>query len=157
MRKRLISHPRATGSSSGPPWLDVAHVAQVEITSEDPAFPIEAALFSGRHAGWRASEPGVQVIRLVFDQPQTLHRIRLVFSEEQRQRTQEFVVQWSADGGQSYREIVRQQYTFSPPGTIREVEDYHKHLEGVTDLELRIVPDLQGSDVCATLGELRLL
>ena len=67
------------------------------------------------------------------------------------------MLRWSSNGGASYREIVRQQYTFSPPGTIREVEDYHKHLEGVTDLELRIVPDLQGSDVCATLGELRLL
>jgi hypothetical protein len=156
MRKRLISHPGDTGSTPCPPWLDVAQVAQVEITSEDPAFPIEAALFSGRQAGWRASEPGAQVIRLVFDQPQTLHRIRLVFSEEQRQRTQEFVVQWSADGGQAYREIVRQQYTFSPPGTIREVEDYHKHLEGVTNLELRIIPDIQRNDVCATLGELRL-
>jgi hypothetical protein len=50
------------------------------------------------------------MIRLVFDAPQALHRLHLVFSEVQHERAQEFVVQGSADGGQSFREIVRQQY-----------------------------------------------
>jgi hypothetical protein len=157
MRKRIINHNMDGFPSSSQQWLDIEHLAQVEITSEDPAFPIEAALIPGTHAGWRASQPGAQVIRLVFDPPQRIHRIRLVFYEEQQERTQEFVVQWSADGGQSYREIVRQQYTFSPPGTRREVEDYSMHLDGVTDLALRIVPDIQGGAACATLGELRLM
>jgi hypothetical protein len=66
-------------------------------------------------------------------------------------------VQWSADGGQSFREIVRQQYHCSPPGTIGEVEDYHMHCEGVTALEIHIVPDIQGGKACATLRELRLM
>jgi hypothetical protein len=129
----------------------------VEITSEDPAFPIESALLPGTHPGWRAAHPGAQVIRLVFDAPQALQRLHLVFSEEQHERTQEFLVQWSADGGQSFREIVRQQYHFSPPGTRGEVEDYYMHLEGVTALEIHLVPDIQGGEVCATLRELRLM
>ena len=143
--------------SSSPPWLDIEQLAQVEITFEDPAFPIESALIPGPHPGWRAAHPGTQVIRLVFDAPQDLRRLHLVFCEAQHERTQEFVVQWSADSGQSFREIVRQQYHFSPPGTICEVEDYHMHVEGATALELHIVPDIQGGNARATLRELRLL
>ena len=44
-----------------------------------------------------------------------LHGSRPVFQEDEQERTQEFVLRWSPDGGQSYREIVRQQYNFSPP------------------------------------------
>jgi hypothetical protein len=93
----------------------------------------------------------------VFDAPQELHRLHLVFFEAQHERTQEFLVQASTDGGQSFREMVRQQYHFSPPGTICEVEDYHMHVEGVTVLELHIVPDIQSSKAYATLQELRLM
>ena len=57
---------------------------------------------------------------------------------------QECVVQWSADGGQSSRELVRQQYIFRPPGTTREVEDYGLALDGVMHVVLRIVPDITG-------------
>ena len=155
MRKQIMQHTRDESVLS-PPWLEVASLAQVELTSEDPAHPIDAALLPHTPPGWRAAQPGEQVIRLVFDRPQSLHRLRLVFAEAQQARTQEFVVRWSADGGQSYRDVVRQQYTFSPPGTVHEVEDYQVRLEGVTHVELRIVPDIQGGDACATLEEMRL-
>jgi hypothetical protein len=155
MRKRLIPSPRDVSAPSQP-WLDVAALAQVELTSEDPACPIDAALRPSPTPGWRAAEPGAQRIRLVFDHPQALHRLRLVFAESQQARTQEFVVRWSADGGQSYREIVRQQYTFSPPGTVHEVEEYQVPLQGVTHVELCIVPDIQAGDAYATLEEMRL-
>ena len=155
MRKRLMPHPRDVSAASQP-WLDVAALAQVELTSEDPACPIDAALRPSPTPGWRAAEPGAQRIRLVFDHPQALHRLRLVFAEPQQARTQEFVVRWSADGGQSYREVVRQQYTFSPPGTVHEMEEYQVPLQGVTHVELCIVPDIQGGDAYATLEEMRL-
>jgi len=155
MRKRLIPHPRDVSAASQP-WLDVTELAQVELTSEDPACPIDAALRPSPTPGWRAAEPGAQRIRLVFDHPQALHRLRLVFAEPQQARTQEFVVRWSADGGQSYREVVRQQYTFSPPGTVHEVEEYQVPLQGVTHVELCIVPDIQGGNAYATLEEMRL-
>jgi hypothetical protein len=155
MRKRRILHPRDVSAASQP-WLDVAALAQVELTSEDPACPIDAALRPSPTPGWRAAEPGAQRIRLVFDHPQALHRLRLVFAEPQQTRTQEFVVRWSADGGQSYREVVRQQYTFSPPGTVHEVEEYQVSLQGVTHVELCIVPDIQGGNAYATLEEMRL-
>ena len=153
MRKQLMPHP-SDASVLRPPWLEVASLAHVELTSEDPASPIDAALLPHTPPGWRAAQAGEQVIRLVFDHPQSLHHLRLVFAEAQQARTQEFVVRWSADGGQSYRDVVRQQYTFSPPGTVEEVEEYQVQLDDVTHVELRIVPDIQGADACATLQEL---
>jgi hypothetical protein len=155
LRKQIMQHT-SDASILSPPWLEVASLAHVELTSEDPAYPIDAALLPRTPAGWRAAQPGEQVIWLVFDRPQSLHHLRLVFAEAQQVRTQEFVVRWSADGGQSYREVVRQQYIFSPPGTVHEVEDYQVRLDDVTHVELRIVPDIQGGDACATLQEMRL-
>jgi hypothetical protein len=67
-----------------------------------------------------------------------------VFEENETARTQEFVLRWSSDGGSSAKEIVRQQWTFSPPGSIREVEEYQVQLSGVTLLELTITPDISG-------------
>jgi hypothetical protein len=135
----------------------VEHLAQIEITSEDPAYPIESALTPGAGPGWRAAQPGQQTIRLLFDEPQSVRHVRLLFQENERERTQQFVLRWSSDGGQSYREIVRQQYNFSPPRTTDECEDYDLELEGVTALELTIVPDISGAPVCASLAQLRLV
>jgi len=137
--------------------LNVEHLAQVEVTSEAAAHPIESALIPGAGPGWRAEEPGQQTVRLLFDEPQRVRHIRLLFQEDERQRTQEFVLRWSSDGGQSYREIVRQQYNFSPPGSTSECEDYDVNLDRVTALELAIVPDISGAPVCASLAELRLV
>jgi hypothetical protein len=79
-----------------------------------------------------------------------------VFEETQLERTQEFVLRWSPDGGRSLREIVRQQWTFSPPSTIREVEEYRVDLSGVAILELVIVPDISRGATRASLKSLRL-
>ena len=106
--------------------------------------------------GWRAANPGTQTIRLLFDQPQRLSRISLVFEETETARTQEFVLRWSPDGGRSFREIVRQQWNFSPPNTTREIEEYHVQLSDVTVLELVIVPDISRGSARASLKSLRL-
>ena len=128
----------------------------VEITSEDKNYPVESAFASVEAQGWRAAEAGTQTIRLVFDQPQRLKRISVVFEEKEIGRTQEFVLRWSADGGNSFREIVRQQWNFSPPETIREVEEYQVELASVTVLELTIVPNVSGGSARASLKSLRL-
>ena len=156
MRKRLITPTPETVRSRGEGWLDVERAAMVEITSEDKDYPVESAFASGEAQGWRAAEAGTQTIRLVFDQPQRLKRISVVFEEKEIGRTQEFVLRWSADGGNSFREIVRQQWNFSPPETIREVEEYQVELASVTVLELIIVPDVSGGSDRASLKSLRL-
>ena len=155
MRKRIITPTAATTPSRPEAWLDVEHAATVEITSEDKDFPIEAAFLSGGTRGWRAAEPGTQTIRLVFDDPQQFKRIRLVFEEKESARTQEFVLRWSSDGN-SFREIVRQQWNFSPPEATREVEEYQVDLKGVTVLELTVVPSINGGTARASLMNLRL-
>jgi hypothetical protein len=134
--------------------LDVESAAIVELTSEDTDFPIEAAL-SESTRGWRAAEPGTQTIRLVFDHPQQLKRIGLVFEEKECSRTQEFVLRWSSDTN-SFREIVRQQWNFSTPESTREVEEYHVDLTHLTVLELTIVPSINGGTARASLMSLRL-
>jgi hypothetical protein len=156
MRKRIINQSSKEPSSPDQDWLDLELLAQVEITSEDAGHPIESALTAGGGPGWLAGEPGEQTIRLVFDEPQALRQIQLVFEEERRERTHEFVLRWSGDGGRSFREILRQQYTFSSPGAIREVEDYDINLQGVMVLELGIVPDISRGDARASLALLRL-
>jgi hypothetical protein len=79
-----------------------------------------------------------------------------VFQENEQERTQQFVLRWSSNGGQSYREIVRQQYNFSLPDATSECEDYLVDLDGVTALELSIVPDIGGGPARASLNQLRL-
>ena len=155
MRKRIIS-PEAPVVTEEPRWLDLGRLCSVELTSEDAAHQIEAALTGEAGGGWRAAEPGAQVIRLLFDWPQPVGRIRVEFEERERARTQEFALRWSPDGGRSYREVVRQQYSFSLPATTREVEDYRVELDGVTALELIIVPDIGGGGATASLARLRL-
>jgi hypothetical protein len=150
MRKRVIGEE----STDSHAWLDLAD-AVVEITSEDPAHPIEHALTGGDER-WVASTHGEQVIRLRFDEPERIRAIRVRFDEHDAPRTQEFVLRWSPDRGQSYREIVRQQYTFSPPHTTSETEHYAVDLAGVTALELRVVPDICGGPGLASLSQLRL-
>ena len=155
MRKRVIEPGLRTAESADPEWLDVEQLARVEVTSEDTAHPVEAALVPGREAGWRAAQPGEQTIRLVFDRPQRLTRIWLLFIEPDTVRSQEFVLRWSPDG-RAFREIVRQQWIFGPPETIREAEDYRVDVSGATVLELTIVPDRSGGEARASLAQWRL-
>jgi hypothetical protein len=156
MRKRLITPTPEKVQLDAGGWLALEHAAVVEVTSEADGFPIESALLLGETRGWQAASSGVQTIRLVFDEPQKLKHISLIFEEEQTTRTHEFVLRWSADQGHSFREIVRQQWNFSPPNAIREIEEYQLELSGVTVLELMITPDVSHGTARASLKSIRL-
>ena len=157
MRKRIIAQVQKDTASPDQDWLNLEEVAEVEVTSEDAAHPIESALLpSQSSSGWRAAEPGQQTIRLLFNHPQRLRRIWMNFLEPGTERTHEYVLRWSPDNGQSFREIVRQQWNFSPQDTTSETEDYHVELPAVTVLELSIIPDISGGNAFASLTELRL-
>jgi len=156
VRKRLITAIPQDAPPLDEGWLDLDGAAVVEITSEEKEYPVESALVLGDMRGWRAADSGAQTIRLIFDQPQRLTRISLVFEETESERTQEFVLRWSPDGGRSFREIVRQQWNFSPPNTVREVEEYQVDLSGVSILELVIVADRSRGVARASLKSLRL-
>jgi hypothetical protein len=155
MRKRLIDPIRRDISIPDAEWLDLERLAEVEITSEETGYPIESALLPGSQAGWRAAHSGAQLVRLSFDRPQQIRRIWLTVTENERERTQEFVLRWSRDG-KNYKEIVRQQWNFSPSSSSREVEDFKVDLPEVSVLELEIVPDISGGDARASLKCMRL-
>jgi hypothetical protein len=129
----------------------------VEITSEDPAHPIESALvLNAGGFGWRAATAGEQTLRIRFDRPQRVSHIRLVFEEREEARMQEFVLRWSSAGAPDFREILRQQYNFSPLVTTTEVEDYDVELTGVLAIDLIILPDVQRGNARASLKHFRL-
>jgi len=77
-----------------------------------------------------------------------------VFEEKKTSRTQEFVLRWSSDREGRLREIVCQQWNFSPPHTTTEVEEYRVELSDVSVLELTITPDLAGGMARAWLNSL---
>jgi hypothetical protein len=156
MRKRPITPSPEAGTPHDESWMDLSRLALVEVTSEEKEYPVEAALVLEEMRGWRASDSGSQTIRLIFDEPQKLTRIALVFEETETERTQEFVLRLSASGGRSFREIVRQQWNFSSPKAISEIEDYRVDLSDVTVFELVIVPDISRGSARASLKRLRL-
>jgi hypothetical protein len=155
MRKRINTPGPPGAGPGGQDWLDLDSLAEVEISSEDAAHPIESALLPGRGSGWRAAGPGEQMIRVLFTTPQRIHRIHLRFEEPTVERTQQYVLRWSPGDGQPSREIVRQQWNFSPRGATSQVEDHHVDLPAVAAIELTIIPDISGRDAVASLAALR--
>jgi hypothetical protein len=157
MRKRIVgTHHAQQAGQSDKGWFDLEQIATVEVTSEDPGFPIEDAFRSNDGPGWRASQGGEQHIRIIFDKPVSVHRIELRFHEADCERTQEFILRWSSESGESATEIVRQQWNFSPTGSTTEIEHYVVDLHAVSVLELAIRPDLRRADAVASLASWRL-
>jgi len=57
VRKRIVSSDQAiVRPGSGSHWMDLGQIATVEVTSEDPSFPLESALVSRKGPGWRAAQ-----------------------------------------------------------------------------------------------------
>lgn len=138
MRKALIAHEKQNATKSTA-WLDLAAISSVEITSEDEQQPIEQALTPGG-GGWRAAAKGSQIVRVRFDQPAAVGTIQLHIIEKTAERNQELAI-YAKTSGAEFREIVRQQFAFSPHGSTEEFEVFKVDLEAGEVLELRIDPD----------------
>jgi len=153
LRKHLlVDHPAER--SAGPEEKGIAALATVWVTSEAAAYPIDNVFDSYRGPGgsrWVAEAPGPQRLLLAFDAPQTLRVLHLEVEERDVSRTQELQVAISRDGGHTYQTLLRQEYTFSPPGTTFEREDWAVRAEGVTHLQLWMKPDKGGAPYHATL------
>ena len=156
LRKHIVKAPPSHPVPE-PGEMDIAATATVQVTSEDPAHPIEHVFDTRRGPGgsrWVAAEPGEQTLILAFDTPQTIHQTIVEAEELEVSRTQEFRLSVSHDGGQIYRELRRQEYNFSPPGTTFEREAWTVLAEGVTHLQLWMKPDKGGKPCRATLTSL---
>jgi len=156
LRKQILSPVKQEpAGSSG--VLDVSALARVLVSSEERDHPVDLA-FDGRGGPgatrWIAAETGEQTLILAFDRPQAVRAIRLEVEEPEVARTQELQVAVSTDGGQSYREIVRQEYNFSPPDTSFERERWATTAEDLTHLRVVIRPDKGGAACRASVTTL---
>jgi hypothetical protein len=152
MRKRIIGSVHGGEIlSERNTWLDLEQLATIEVSSEDPHFPVEAVFDPSEDRWWRAGQDGEQLLRIIFDEATPLHRMQVLFVETEIERTQEFTIRWSPVRRGPTREIVRQQWTFSPQGSTREAEQYDVSLDGVAVLELSIKPNLDAGRGRATL------
>lgn len=160
MRKRILDDRQGTAPIPLPGELDIAAIATALLSSEAADHPIENAFDNRRGVGgtrWVAAEPGEQTLILAFDTPQAIREIYLEIEEREVSRTQELQVAISHDGGQNYPELVRQEYTFSPPGTVFEREVWSVSADPVTHLRLWIKPDKGGKPCKVVLTSLALV
>lgn len=158
MRKRILESIRAA-SAPLPEELDVATLATVVVTSEAADHPVENAFDHQRGPGgsrWIAATPGEQTLILEFDAPQRIRQVSLEVEEIQDSRTQELQLAVSHDGGTTYRELLRQEFNFSPSGTTFEREEWTVAAGDVTHLRLHLKPDKGGRPCRASLTTLSL-
>jgi hypothetical protein len=156
LRKQVLSRS-AMDAGRRPGEKNIAALATVLVTSEDPAHPIDNAFDDRRGPGgtrWVAEEAGEQVVILAFDEPQAIREVAVEIEERDVSRTQELALAVSCDGGQTYRELLRQEYTFSPPSTAVEREQWTIHADAVSHLRVTIKPDKGGRPCRATLTTL---
>jgi hypothetical protein len=158
LRKRLLDGDAPAGARAADE-IDIAQSATVLYSSEQPSDPVEH-LFDGRSGPgaprWLSARPDTtEQILIEFDRPQAISRLQYEVEEAQRERTQEVRVEISEDGGQTYRQILVQEYNFSPHGATYEREDQRFERRQASHLRLTIVPNKNGSGT-ATLTTLRL-
>ena len=158
LRKRPLETDAATNARAAGE-IDIAGCATITYSSEDPAHPVEHMLDGRCGPGatrWISPRPDTtEHIVIEFDRPQTISGLVYEVEETTRERTQEIRVEASEDGGKSYRQILVQEYNFSPGGATYQREEQRFNLCQVTHLRLTVVPNKSGSGT-ATLTALRL-
>jgi hypothetical protein len=156
LRKRPLE---AETSARAAGEIDIAGCATIAYSSEDPAHPVEHMLDGRNGPGatrWVSARPDtVEHIVIEFDRPQPVSRLLYEVEETLRERTQEVHLDVSEDGGQSYRQILVQEYNFSPRGATYQREEQRFNLRQVTHLRLTLVPNKSGSGT-ASITALRL-
>jgi hypothetical protein len=158
LRKRLIAE-QSSAPAEKPGEIDIASHATLAYSSEDPDHPLERLIDGqGGRGGtrWASARPNAtERIVLEFDHAQRISRLVYEVEEHSQERTQEVRVEVSSDQGRTYRQVLAQEYTFSPQGATFQHEDLRLDLPAITHLSLTIVPNKAGSGV-ATLTSLRL-
>jgi len=157
MNKRILGPETEPAREPRVEGIDIPALATALVTSEAPDHPTENAFDGRRGPGatrWVAASDGPQTLILEFGTPQTVRSVELEVEERDVERTQELHLSVSVDGGASWRDLLRQEYHFSPPGTTLERERWSVAEDGVTHFRLRIVPDRSGASCRASLTAL---
>jgi F5/8 type C domain len=158
IRKRLLEDARLLPTISSAE-LNVAAGATIAYSSEEPAHPVDS-MFDGRDGRggtfWEsARENTAETLLIELDQRQSISRLIFEAEERQLERTQEVRVEVSCDGGNSFRQLLVQEFVFSPGGATFQREDLRVGVEGASHLRLTVVPNKNGSGK-AKLTSLRL-
>jgi hypothetical protein len=158
IRKRLLEDARLLPATSGAE-LNVAAGATIAYSSEEPAHPVDC-MFDGRDGPggtfWEsARENTTETLLIEFDHRQIISRLIFEAEERERERTQEVRLEASSDGGDSFRQLLNQEFVFSPRGATFQREDLRIGLVDISHLRLTIVPNKNGSGR-AKLTSLRL-
>lgn len=139
--------------------ISIPDTATVLVTSERPDHPIDYICdgqFGPGSTRWIAEQPGDQTVVLAFDRARDIQTLSLEIEEKEVSRTQELTLSTSRDGGQTYREVLRQEFNFSPSGTTFEHEEWRLAAEGITNVRVWIRPDKGGKPYCASMTSLAL-
>jgi hypothetical protein len=158
VRKRLLQKEGANPAAFAGE-IDIASHAVLAYTSDDPDHPIENLIdghYGRRGTFWAGAKPNTtECIVVEFDQPQSVSCLIYEVEESSCERTQEVRVEVSSDGARTYRQVLVQEYTFSPAGATFQREEQRLNVPPITHLRLTIVPDKRGSGP-AKLNSLRL-
>jgi hypothetical protein len=95
------------------------------------------------------------MIEIRFHHPTSVSRLRVVSSEVEQLRTHEMTMWASVHRGARHREVLRQQFTFSPNGATEKSKKYTLQLEDMSTIQLRIVQSIDGRPAVARVSELR--
>jgi hypothetical protein len=148
VRKRPLTANTATAGRAADE-IDIAGCATIAYSSEDPTHPIENlldGLFGPGGTRWIGARPDTaEHIVVEFDRPQTISQLVYEVEETMRERTQEVRVEASDDGGRAYRQILVQEYNFSPRGATFQREEQRFDLRRITHLLFMIFPNKSGS------------
>ena len=157
LRKQVIHPVQAQAPGISGNEISISDAATVLVTSERADHPIDNICDGRRGPGgtrWIAEQPGDQTVVLAFDTACSIRGVDLEIEEPEVSRTQEVTLATSQDGGRTYREVLRQEYHFSPPGTTFEHEEWRVPADGITNLKVWIRPDKGGKPCHATITSL---
>jgi len=159
LRKQILQDPvnRQGQVVPKPDIKNIPALATVLVTSESPDHPVDHLFDAQDRPGgtrWIAAADGEQTLIVAFDAPQTIREVSLEAEERQASRTQVLTLSLSRDGGRTYFELLRQEFTFSPSGATFERETWAVPAEGVTHLRFVIQPDKGHTPCRATLTSL---
>ena len=144
LRKKIIPSRTVTNLPGSANTLDIIQNTEVIVTSESADFPLDNIVDRSTGSGstqWVAETCGLQTLFFKFDTPQNISRIVYEIEEHEVARTQEVSLEVSTDSGAHFREILRQEYNFSPDGSTFQREELNLDLPQTTDLKMIIKPD----------------
>ncbi len=157
LRKQIVAPAAEPNPGIPADAIDIIDEAEVLASSEAERFPLDNIVDGSCGPGssqWVAGTTGPQTLVFKFDAPQHITGINYEIEENETVRTQEVLFEVSSDSGAHFREILRQEYNFSPDGSTFQREALTFDLPGTTQLRIVIKPDKGNRECRAKLNSI---